>query len=111
MVRMSNILLLNKPYVNVGLGTMTHTILSAGLYNVSVQCTETPPSGLVIVVNQNGSPVYTAPIITPTQGALQFKTELNCALNDVITVVLSSSSAIDNALNTVKTSIALVQGI
>jgi hypothetical protein len=109
--RMSNILILNQPYVNVGLDTMTYTIPAAGLYSLHFEVTEVPPSGLSVVVNQNGSPVYTSATPTPTQSAFQFKQGLVCALNDVITVVLSSSSAIDSALNNVKSIIAIEQGL
>lgn len=108
---MSNILIQNTPFVSVGLGTNTFTIPTPGLYYVSVQSIETPPTGLVIVVNKNGSPIYTAPVITPTQSALQFKTDFLAAAADVITVVLSSSAAIDAQLNTLKTTIALGNGL
>ncbi len=108
---MSNILILNTPRVDVGLTTSTYTVPTggAGLYNVRVQATEVPVSGLTIVVNQNGSPVYTAPVISPTQIAQQFKTSLLLADADVVTVVASSSAANDLLLNSVKinTSIGL----
>ncbi len=107
---MSNILLLNTPFVFDGLGTLTNTIATTGLYNVTVTTTDTPSSSLSIVVNQNGSPVYTAPVLSPTQGAIQFKTELVCAATDTITVVLSSSAAVDKLLNTVKSTITLISG-
>jgi len=108
---MSNILTLNQTYVNVGLGTMTFTIPSDGLYNVQVDGAENPPSGLAIVVNQNGVTKYTAPVITPTQIGYKFKTELSCTAADTINVILSSASAIDNLLNTVKTNVSIGQGI
>lgn len=108
---MANILLLNQPFVSVGLGTSTFTVPSTGVYYVSVQSTETPPTSLSIVVNQNGSPIYTAPVITPTQSALQLKTSFPATAADVITVVLSSAAAIDNQLNTLKTTVALGNGL
>ncbi len=109
----SNTLILNSPQIFCGLGTLTYTISStgAGLYNVHCECLKTPPSGLSIVVNQNGSAVYTSTTLTTTQSAVQFKTTLNCANSDVITVVLSSSTAVDLLLNTVKTSIAIGTGL
>ena len=72
---MSNALILNQPQVMVGLGTMTYTVPTGagGAYNVSVQLTEVPPSGLSVVVNDNGSPIFTAPTLSPTQIAQQFK--------------------------------------
>lgn len=107
---MSNTLIINKPYVNVGLDTMTHTVQKSTIYSVQVQLTEVPPSGLSVVVNQNGSPIFTAPTLSPTQIAQQFKVAINCTANDVITVVLSSASAIDNQLNTVKSTISIQEG-
>lgn len=109
---MSNILFLNQPRVDVGLVTETYTVPTggAGIYNVAVQCTEIPPSGLSIVVNQNGSPVYTAPTLTPTQSSIQFKTSFLAAAADVITVVLSSSTANDLLLESVKTNVAISLG-
>lgn len=107
---MANILLVNQPFVSVGLGTFTHTIASAGLYNVHVESTETPPTSLTMIVTQNGPTVYTAPVITPTQSAIQFKVPLVCTAADAITVVLSSGAAIDNQLNTLKTTVTIGQG-
>lgn len=108
---MAETLLLNQPFVTCGLDTLNATAAAAGLYNVAVQLTEVPPSGLSVVVNQNGSPVFTAPVLTPTQVAQQFKVGLNCALNDTVSVVISSSSAIDQQLNTVKSTVSFNQGM
>jgi len=107
---MANILLLEQPFVFVGLGTLTYTVPATGRYSVKVQLSENPPSGLSVVVNDNGSPVFTAPVITPTQIAQQFKVSLSLTAADVVTVVLASSSAIDNQLNTVKTSVSIGLG-
>ncbi len=173
---MSNILLLNQPYVNVGLDTMTYTAPVAGQYNVAFSATvpqalvtgdgagsgfglgsgpgggtlggfalgggglgdgakgqgfgadlagyPQPPaaganqsfgpavaSGLSVVVNKNGSPVYTMPSLTPSQSAVQFKFDLQLALNDVVTVVLSSAVASDAALNGLVSQISINQGL
>lgn len=107
---MANTLILDKPYVNIGLDTMTYTILQAVPYSVRVQLTEVPPSGLSVVINNNGSPIFTAPALSPTQIAQQFKVGFLPAVNDVITVVLSSAVAIDAALNSVKSTISITQG-
>lgn len=107
---MSNILILNTPRVDVGLVTDTFTVPTTGLYNLEAQITEIPPSSLSIVVNQNGSPVYTAPVLTPTQSAIQFKVDLSCTAADVITLVLSSSNPNDLLLESVKTNVAIGQG-
>jgi len=107
---MSNILILNTPRVDVGLTTSTFTIPADGEYRVDVQATEVPVSGLSIVVNQNASPVYTSPTITPTQSAQQFKVDLKCSANDVITVVATGNAGNDAMLNTVKINTSIGQG-
>lgn len=108
---MANILILNQTFVTVGLGTLTFTVRAAGDYNVKVDLTENPPSGLTISVNKNTVSQFTSPVITPTQSAQQFKVYLpQLAINDVIDVVLSSASAIDSQLNTVKSNISIGQG-
>jgi len=108
---MSNYLLLNQPQVFCGLGTLTFTIPTTGLYSVLFQTTEVPPSSLSVLVKKNGSTVFTAPTLTTTQSAMQFKVGLSLAANDVITVVLSSSAAVDNALNNVKSITSIEQGL
>lgn len=107
---MSNILILDEPRVDVGLVTDTYTVATTGLYNLEAQITEIPPSGLSIVVNQNGSPIYTAPTLTPTQSAIQFKVDINATAADVITLVLSSTNTNDEMLNSVKTNVAITKG-
>lgn len=108
---MSNILLLNTTQVMVGLGTMTFTCPIAGTYRVTCDLTEMPPSSLSVVVNKNGSPVYTAPALSPTQPGLRFVVDvLQAAASDVITVVLSSSAPADNTLNSIKSSISIGNG-
>lgn len=109
---MSNILILNQPRVDVGLTTSTYTVPTggAGIYNVALQSTEIPPSGISIIVNKNASPVYTAPTLVPTQSSIQFKFPILLADADVITVVASSSNANDTLLNSVKTNTSIVLG-
>lgn len=111
---MANFLLTNQPFVFVGLGTLTYTVPATGNYNVICESTEVPPTGLSIVVKNNGSTLYTAPVITPTQSAIQFKFDFQATLNDSVTVVLASSQSlptdVDNQLNNLKTTVAVVQG-
>lgn len=107
---MANTLFLNQPFVFCGLGTLVSTVATAGLYNVHVEASEVPPSGLTVTVKQNGSTKYTSPTLSPTQGGIQMKTELNCAASDAIEVDLTSGQAIDSNLNTVKSTVTLGQG-
>jgi hypothetical protein len=108
---MATIPLLNQPFPLCGVGTLTFTIPTTGSYFVAVQLTEVPVTGLSVVVNNNGTPIYTAPTITPTQSAQQFKTSFLANTADVITVVVSSSTPIDLLLNTVKSVITIGQGM
>lgn len=68
-------------------------------------------STLSVVVNQNGSPILTLANFVPGQNAVEFSKQLLGAVNDVITVVLSSSSASDKTLNGVQSTIAINQGL
>lgn len=108
---MANILLLNQPFVSVGLGSFTFTIPSDGIYNVQCQLTEVPPSGLVVAITQNAGNIFTSPVITPTQIAQQFKTKVVGVAADAIVVTLSSAQAIDAGLNNVKATVTLGQGM
>lgn len=71
-----------------------------------------PPvsSALSIVVTQNGTTKYTAPVISPTQSALQFKIPLVCNAGDVINIVFSSSNASDNTLNGIQSNVSIFAG-
>ncbi len=85
-------------------------------YKQPIADVRTPASGpavssaLSIVVNKNGSPVYTAPAFTPTQSALQFKTSFLCTAADSITIVFSSSNASDNNLNGIQSNVSIYVG-
>ena len=107
---MANTLVLNTTQVWTGLCTLTYTVTSAGFYRVTMDTTVVTPSSLVVVVNQNGSPIYTAPAVTPTQIGLRFKISFLAAVNDVITVVLSSSAAIDSIPDNVLSNLSIGQG-
>jgi len=92
-----------KPISIVGLGTWTHNVTTPGMRYISAVASEVPPSGLSIVINLNGSPIATSVTPSAAQQVVSAQILTQCALNDVLTVVLSSSSPIDNQLNTVKT--------
>ena len=92
--------------IGCGLGTYTHTVKQAGFFNMSAQCVENPPSGMSIAIQLNGTPIKTG-TITSTEVAQQTLNvridNVSCAVNDVISFVLTSSAANDQGLNTVKT--------
>lgn len=107
---MSNILLLNRPFINIGLGTLTYTIPSTGFYSVAVALTEVPPSGVSVLVKDNSSTVFTAPVITPTQIAQQFKFSRYFTSGHTVDVVIDSSEDIDDGLNNVKAQVIIEEG-
>lgn len=107
---MANTLILNAPQIFNGIGTLTNTVAATGNYNISLQSTEVPPSGISIVVKNGVTTIFTAPALSATQGALQFKFSFQATAADVITVILDSATASDLQYNTVKTSISIGQG-
>jgi hypothetical protein len=90
-----------------GLGTCTYTVKTAGAYFVSSQTTTVPPSGLVTVINLNGSPQATSISTDPSEKTVGVSAVVGCQPGDVITVVLTSSTYNDQLLNTLKTTIVL----
>lgn len=110
---MANTLIINKPFVLNGLPTWTYTVptAGAGLYSVHVESSESPVSGVSILVKKGGVTQYTAATLSPTQGAIQFKFGMLLTDADVITVVMASANAIDNQLNSVKTTVTIQQGL
>lgn len=101
----------NQNLENTGLTSTSVTVPYAGPYAIQGKIvvptlsTALQPSQVVVTVNQNGSPVYVGPA-----GAEGFYTNLSCAANDVIAVVLSSSAASDALPNVVKGLYSISQG-
>lgn len=92
------------------LDTYNHTALAASMYMVSVSCDEIPPSGISIAIKQNGSTIVTSVAPTTAQKNVKIQVVLNCALNDVIGIVLSSAVASDTGLNVIKAILNIHQG-
>jgi|SRR5665213_1404263 len=94
------------------LDTYNHTALSASMYTVSVKLSEVPPSGCTITIAQSGSTSNSVSTSVPaaTQNHVELRTLLNCAVNDVISVTLASSSAIDQGPNAIKASLKISVG-
>jgi hypothetical protein len=67
-------------------------------------------SSLSVVVNQNGTPVYTSPTIEGIQSQLEFKAPLLVNAADTITVVFSSSLPADMFMNVIKANLAIQVG-
>jgi hypothetical protein len=85
-------------------------------YNQPSAYTNTPTSyagilsQLSIVVQKNGSTVYTAPTVEGIQKGLQFSTSFLCNASDSVTVAFTSSQAADEALNVLQANVNVVVG-
>lgn len=113
-----------------GLGTFSFTVVTAGLYTLA--CNSTLPytsgtsvnsqgpqpvdSNLQIVLSQTGSTSASVTIggatanPTPSQPSMGTSIRVNAAAGDVLSVVLSSTAAIDSVPNNVKSAVNLYQG-
>ncbi len=92
------------------LDTYNHTALLNSMYVVSLMVTEQPPSGLTITIQQNGSPVVATSAPSTAQGVVQLRTILNCAANDLISIIVASSSSTDIAINQIKGILKITPG-
>jgi hypothetical protein len=96
--------LTNKVVSN--LDTYTYTVTTAAMHVAKVRVQKMPPSGLTITIQQNGSTKATVtvqPIVGSTgQSSQELHVTMNCAVSDVISFVLSSSTAIDQGPNAIK---------
>lgn len=104
------ILFQDQNQVMVGLGTFTFVIPATGIYYVRLQSTQIPTSALSIVINDNGSPVFTAPTLGVAQSAIQFDYSQSYTSGHTVTIVLSSSNANDNLLNSIQTAASIGLG-
>lgn len=122
---MANGLPINASSVFAGLGTAECIIVTAGMYSVEVQASipyvasgspynsddaAAYGSALSLVVNLNGAPALTLTAPAPNQPMVAGKVQFSCAAGDSITVVLTSSAAVDAAPNAIKTMINIYQG-
>lgn len=109
---MANTLLINQPFVLTGVQTWIYTVPAGagGPYSVHMELSEVPPTGLSILVKKNNVTQFTAPTIQQDQIAQQFKFGMLLAAADVVTVVMASAAAVDNAINNVKSTVTIQQG-
>ena len=92
------------------LDTYNHTALNTSMYLVSVAVTEHPPSGLSVLIQQNGTTKATAAAPASSQSHIELQAILNCTASDTISVVLSSSTPLDQMLNKIKATLTITQG-
>lgn len=81
------------------LDTYNHTALNNSLYKVSLQLTDRPTGGLTIAIKQNSSTIITQSFPSTTQNQFNLQAILNCSVNDVIGVVITSTSTFDTRAN------------
>jgi hypothetical protein len=93
------------------LDTYNHTTTLASMYTVQCDMSELPPSGLIITIQQNGSTQATSVVPASNQSHTSLRVQLNCALNDVISVILSSAVTSDSNLNVVKGILKIQPGL
>ncbi len=114
---MAEVLFINQPQVTAGLtsgtDTLTYTVPTAGdgIYTVYVEVTNPPATGLSVVVKQGASTKFTAATPGQTQTESKFRYSQLYAAADVISVVLSSSTASDKVANAVKAIVTVRQGL
>lgn len=91
-----------------GLGTVTIVIPAAGRYSFDGKISlpknsdNNAQSSLVVVINKNGSPMYTG-----FAGAQGFFVKILCAAADSITIVFSSADLDDQSSNVIKSTISV----
>lgn len=91
-----------------GLGTYTRTIATANPHSIRCYTTiDNQSSALVITLNLNGTPIATSLTAGPTNRWLEVDAYAQCAIGDVITVVLTSSSAADSVPGTLQSTISV----
>lgn len=88
--------------VGNGIGTWTSTVSDQGIYSVSAFITEIPPSGIIVTINKNGSPLDVTSTPAPSQAVINANTLIGCVPGDIITIVLSSPTTADLVYKMVK---------
>lgn len=104
---MANTLVADSNSTVSGLGTSTFIAPSTIHYSISVESTLTPPTGVQIVINQNGTPLITKAISAPSAMSTSASVIVAATAGDSITVVLTSSVLNDTLLNNVKSTITI----
>jgi hypothetical protein len=102
---------INQSKVLTQLDTYNHTALLASLYTVAIRLWEIPPSGISIVIKQNGSTIVSSVAPAAAQEEINLRTLLQCAVNDTITVVISSATVSDSLPNSFKAILDIQPGL
>lgn len=104
---------LQQTSVSNGLSSETHKVAVAGMYSIYAASTMDQPSGLVITLSQAGSTSVsaTSPTTSPQALTNQVQKTFNCAVDDILTVAVTSSAAKDQPPSLIRTTINLRQGL
>lgn len=109
----------NTQKTMVGLNTYQYTIQTAGLHVAHIVISHHAPSALTCSIVQAGSvnstlaTVTVQPVTTPNttgQSSTILTATANCAVNDTISFVVTSSAANDQQLNNVKLDMDIRRG-
>lgn len=92
------------------LDTYNHTADATSPYTVKVSASDIPPSGLSIAIKLNGSTQVTSIAPSAAQNHLDVELKMNCAMNDIIGVAISSAVASDTGPNAFKAIINIRKG-
>lgn len=114
---MANITLTNlgtQGTVVNGLNDYSYTIPTAGPVIARIEVTQPSATGMTVAIKQGSTTITTATLpggASATQGNTVLIGKMNTAINDVIHFVLTSSSAADQQLNTVKAVVSVQTGM
>lgn len=106
-----NISGIGLPKILTNLDTYNHTALLTSPYVVECNALVIPTSGLSIVIQLNGSTKLTSTVPASQQQAINSRIVLSCAVNDVISVILSSSVPMDALRNDFKAILSITPGL
>lgn len=97
--------------VGQGFGAVPNNYNQPSSYGSNATPGAAVSSALVVLVKNNGSTIFTAPVLSATQSSLQFKYSFQATAADSVTVVLSSANASDAVLNGLTSNISIGQGL
>ena len=84
--------------------------MSTGSHIASVSINVPPPTGISVVIKQNGTTVATSTAATPAQNHIELLATLAINAGDVISFVISSSTVADSLPNVFKAILRLNRG-
>jgi hypothetical protein len=92
------------------LDTYNYTVQTAALHYVSLVINEIPPSGITITIKQNSTTLASTSAPNIAQQVIQLAATTNCAVNDVLSVIVASSNPSDGYPQVFKGILTIKQG-